>query len=119
LEQWLIKCLVMVVVIGPDWLDARGEHGRRLDDPTDWVRLEITQALAGGVTVIPVTVCLRISRVMRYVNVFSCLSPIEDVARLRVRVSKALQLRSYGAFLYLMIDLLEFLSGLSCVEKIR
>ena len=57
LERRLSECKVMVTVIGPGWLDARHDDGRRrLDDPADWVRLEIVRALARNITVIPVRV---------------------------------------------------------------
>jgi TIR domain len=57
LERRLAKCKVMVAVIGPNWLDARDDSGRRrLDEPADWVRLEIVRALARNITVMPVTV---------------------------------------------------------------
>ena len=48
-------CQVLVAVIGPTWLTAADGRGRRrLDDPGDFVRLEIETALARGVRVIPV-----------------------------------------------------------------
>jgi len=52
------KCNVVLAIIGPSWLDARDREGeRRIDDPDDWVRLEIERALArDGVEVIPVLV---------------------------------------------------------------
>ena len=52
------RCNVVLAIIGPGWLDARDREGeRRLDDPQDWVRLEIERALArDGVEVIPVLV---------------------------------------------------------------
>src|SRR5262245_3063211 len=57
LEQRLADCKVMLALIGPDWLNARDEHGhRRLDNPDDWVRLEIATALRRNITVIPVRV---------------------------------------------------------------
>ncbi len=47
----------LIAVIGPSWVDAADEHGnRRLDDPADWVRLEIANGLARGIRVIPVLV---------------------------------------------------------------
>lgn len=50
-------CQVLPVVIGPSWLVAADERGRRrLDDPGDFVRLEIEAALAHGVRVIPILV---------------------------------------------------------------
>ncbi len=57
LEQRLAECKVMLVLIGPEWLNARDDSGnRRLDNHEDWVRLEITQALTRDITVIPVCV---------------------------------------------------------------
>jgi formylglycine-generating enzyme required for sulfatase activity len=57
LEERLNVCKVMIVVIGPSWLGVSNEAGaRRLDDPDDWVRLEIARALQRGITVIPVLV---------------------------------------------------------------
>jgi len=48
-------CELMLVLIGPGWLDARGEDGTRLlDRAHDWVRAEITTALAAGNRVVPV-----------------------------------------------------------------
>ena len=47
----------LLVVIGRGWLDARNVDGeRRLDDPEDFVRLEVALALAGEAVVIPVLV---------------------------------------------------------------
>src|SRR5499425_3950551 len=45
----LRACSVLLVVIGPRWLtltDAAGQ--RRIDDPRDWIRWEIAEALTGG-----------------------------------------------------------------------
>jgi len=50
-------CKVLLAVIGPGWLDAADQRGRRrLDDPDDIVRLEIKAALARDVRVIPILV---------------------------------------------------------------
>jgi hypothetical protein len=49
--------VVVLTLIGPNWLTARDEAGRRrLDDPGDWNRLEIEHALRLGRKVIPVLV---------------------------------------------------------------
>ncbi len=57
LEQRLAECKVMIVLIGPDWLNSRDEQGhRRLESSDDWVRLEIAHALRRDITVIPVRV---------------------------------------------------------------
>lgn len=45
----------VLVLIGPHWLEARGADGqRRLNDPADWVRIEVARALQRGKRVIPV-----------------------------------------------------------------
>jgi hypothetical protein len=50
-------CGVFLAVIGPNWVSVTGENGeRRLDDPDDFVRLEIASALARNIAVIPVLV---------------------------------------------------------------
>src|SRR6516225_1568159 len=50
-------CQVLLAVIGPNWLTTTDERGRRrLDDPDDFVRLEIEAALAREVRVIPILV---------------------------------------------------------------
>ncbi len=50
-------CDVLLALIGPSWLSLTNEDGiRRLDDPEDFVRLEIAAALARGVRVIPTLV---------------------------------------------------------------
>jgi molecular chaperone DnaK len=50
-------CDALLAVIGPHWSTLRDEGGqRRLDDPQDFVRLEIEAALERNVVVIPVLV---------------------------------------------------------------
>ena len=39
---------MLLVVIGPGWLAAADQRGRRLDDPHDWVRVEIGRAPRAG-----------------------------------------------------------------------
>lgn len=57
IEKAVTSCGVLLAVIGRAWLDASDEHGqRRLDDPDDFVVLEITAALRCGVRVLPVLV---------------------------------------------------------------
>jgi streptogramin lyase len=53
--EWVGRCDVLLAVIGPDWLDAVDDVGtRRLEDPTDYVRLEIEAAFARDIRVVPV-----------------------------------------------------------------
>jgi hypothetical protein len=51
---------LLLVIIGDDWLTAtdrsRPGSGRRIDDPHDYVAIEIAGALSRGVTVLPVLV---------------------------------------------------------------
>lgn len=55
LDKALGSCVVMLVLIGPRWLDMADAHGvRRLDQPGDWIRMEIATALARDTRVIPV-----------------------------------------------------------------
>jgi len=50
-------CDVVIVVIGPNWVGARGETGsRRLDDMADNHRAEVVAALAADVLLVPVLV---------------------------------------------------------------
>lgn len=56
LERALTDCAVMLVMVGPTWLETRADDGtRRLDDPADWTRLEIATGLKRDVRVIPIT----------------------------------------------------------------
>lgn len=57
IEERIRASRVLVAVIGSQWLSASHADGkRRLDDPQDFVRREISAALAGDVRVIPVLV---------------------------------------------------------------
>jgi hypothetical protein len=52
----ITRARCMVVLIGPHWLEADAAGRRRIDDPDDFVRIEIASALAAGIRVIPVLV---------------------------------------------------------------
>jgi hypothetical protein len=58
LEEKLSQCKVTLAIIGPNWVDVRDQKTgtRRLDNPEDWVRLEIERALARKIPVIPILV---------------------------------------------------------------
>ena len=50
-------CNVLLAVIGPEWLDAENVAGvRRLDDPEDFVRIELASGLRRDILVVPVLV---------------------------------------------------------------
>jgi hypothetical protein len=57
IEATVARCDVLVAVIGNNWLTSKDERGgRRLDNPEDFVRMEIGTALKRKVRVIPVLV---------------------------------------------------------------
>jgi hypothetical protein len=56
IKRTLERADVVVAVVGPGWLGAQKEASRRIDDPSDFVRLEIAGALQRGIPVIPVLV---------------------------------------------------------------
>jgi outer membrane protein assembly factor BamD (BamD/ComL family) len=57
LNERVAECDVVLAIIGKGWIDARNAAGaRRLDDPDDFVRVEIASALNQGKRVIPVLV---------------------------------------------------------------
>jgi hypothetical protein len=55
LRAEVTKCEVLLAFIGRNWLDVRDEDGsRRLDNPNDFVRIEIAEALQRDVPVVPI-----------------------------------------------------------------
>ncbi len=56
LDGQVAKCDIMLAVIGTTWLTATDPKSgdRRLDDPADFVRIEIAAALKRGIPVVPV-----------------------------------------------------------------
>ncbi len=57
IDETLTECDVLLGVIGKNWLDIKDDTGkRRLDNESDFVRLEIASALRRDIPVIPVRV---------------------------------------------------------------
>jgi len=57
LQKAVASCNVLLAVIGPSWTSATDKTGkRRLDDHSDWVRMEVRTALKRKIRVIPVLV---------------------------------------------------------------
>ena len=57
IDDNVASCGVLLAIIGPNWSSITGSGGgRRIDDPNDFVRLEIASALARDIAVIPVLV---------------------------------------------------------------
>jgi len=55
IEATLEKCVVLIAVIGTNWLTSKDDQGaRRLDNPLDFVRMEVRSALKRHICVIPV-----------------------------------------------------------------
>lgn len=56
IEEGVGSCEVLITVIGRHWLLGADGDTRRLDDPNDFVRLEVAAALRRSIRVIPVLV---------------------------------------------------------------
>jgi hypothetical protein len=57
IENRVGECDVLIAIIGAHWLTSTdGQGGRRLDNPEDFVRMEIATALRRNIRVIPVLV---------------------------------------------------------------
>jgi hypothetical protein len=53
IKNTIERSKAVVALIGPKCMGVRPDGTRRIDDPTDFVRLEIAYALESGVQVIP------------------------------------------------------------------
>src|SRR5882724_9666747 len=56
IKQTLAKAEVLLVMIGPKWLGRSDGRKNRLDDPNDFVRFEIAEALRSNIPIIPVLI---------------------------------------------------------------
>jgi hypothetical protein len=57
LNSQVAACDIFLAIIGPNWLNAKDDSGRRrFDNPDDFVSVEIAAALARNIRVIPVLV---------------------------------------------------------------
>jgi hypothetical protein len=57
IDEHVATCGVLLAIIGRQWLSLRDEAGgRRIDDPLDFVRLEVASALRRDIPVVPVLV---------------------------------------------------------------
>jgi hypothetical protein len=56
INDFISGCDVLLAVIGPHWLGTGGVGTRRIDDPTDLVRLEVGNALKRNVLVVPLLI---------------------------------------------------------------
>lgn len=57
IDRMVSECDILLAIIGKDWLHMTDEEGnRRLDNPEDFVRIEIESALARKIPVVPLLV---------------------------------------------------------------
>lgn len=56
INEALGQSRVVIAVIGPSWLESVAAGTRRLDNPEDPVRLELSASLASGIAIVPVLV---------------------------------------------------------------
>jgi hypothetical protein len=57
IDESIHKCSVLLAIVGREWLASKNAAGqRRLDDESDFVRLEIASALQRDIPVVPVLV---------------------------------------------------------------
>ena len=58
LQDRVKECDIMLALIGPAWIDAADPETkeRRLDNPRDFVRIEVGEALRRGIPVVPVLI---------------------------------------------------------------
>jgi TIR domain len=57
IDQSVTTCSILLAIIGQEWTESRDPLGRRrLEDPNDFVRLELASALRRDIPVVPVLV---------------------------------------------------------------
>jgi hypothetical protein len=56
IKQIIGRAKVLVAIIGPNWMGQGKHQGRRIDEPNDFVRLEIGYALECKLPIIPILV---------------------------------------------------------------
>jgi hypothetical protein len=57
IDESIQKCSVLLAILGPSWLGSKDASGhRRLDDESDFLRLELVSALKREIPVIPVLI---------------------------------------------------------------
>src|SRR5437762_2065837 len=56
IKQMIERSKLVIAIIGPHWLGEQPDASRRIDNPADFVRLEIAYALERGIPIIPVLV---------------------------------------------------------------
>jgi tetratricopeptide (TPR) repeat protein len=84
IEASLSGDVLVLALIGPGWATARGDDGRkRLDDPEDWNRIELEQALKRSRRIIPLLV--DDAKMPRESDVPESLRPLVRINALKLR----------------------------------
>jgi hypothetical protein len=110
LENAVRSCDVLVALIGTRWLNIKDTEGkRRLDNPQDFVRIEIAAALKREIRVIPVLV--------DGVNMPNSTELPRGLKSLARRNAVQISHHSFSADAYRLISQLEL--ALKAIEKIR
>jgi Sulfatase-modifying factor enzyme 1/TIR domain len=53
ISEAIVQSDILLVIVGPRWLGTSGGGSRRIDDETDFVRLEVETAFSNAVPIIP------------------------------------------------------------------
>jgi formylglycine-generating enzyme required for sulfatase activity len=56
IREVIVQSDILLVIVGPRWLGASRGGNRRIDNETDFVRLEVETALSNGIPIIPLLV---------------------------------------------------------------
>src|SRR5438128_4242978 len=56
IKQMIERSKLVIAIIGPHWLGEQPDASCRIDNPADFVRLEIAYALEDGIPVIPLLI---------------------------------------------------------------
>jgi len=84
LRKTVEQAAVVIAVIGPEWILARDEDGRRrIDDTEDWVRRELELGLERGKTIIPLLV--RHAKMPRAHALPQTLAPVASMQAFSIR----------------------------------
>lgn len=90
---------VLVAVVGEGWLGADSGNGRAIDDPQDWIRRELVEALTHQVRVVPLLVGDA-----RFPTAAELPAPLADLVR---RQYVKLDLRAPDAGLARLLEVLD------------
>ena len=112
LDNAVKQCDVLLAVIGIGWLEAADAVGhRRLDDPNDFVRIEIRQALKRDIPVVPL--------LLDGVKMPSASELPEDIRSLARRNAEFIQVRTAKADIERLIRGLKLFDGRAALERER